>query len=118
MRVKRGIVRRRRHNKMLKLASGYRGRRNGCFKLAKLSVEHGWRYAYRDRKAKKREFRSLWIMRINAAARLCGLSYSQFMHGLTLANIGLDRKALAEVAATDEQGFSAIADKVKAALAA
>jgi large subunit ribosomal protein L20 len=118
MRVKRGVVRRRRHNKMLKLASGYRGRRNGCFKLAKLSVEHGWRYAYRDRKAKKRDFRSLWIMRINAAARLCGLSYSQFMHGLTLANIELDRKALAEVAATDSTGFSAIADKVKAALAA
>jgi large subunit ribosomal protein L20 len=103
---------------MLKLASGYRGRRGSCFKLAKLSVEHGWRYAYRDRKAKKREFRGLWIMRINAAARLCGMSYSQFIGGLKAADISLDRKVLADLAARDMVAFTAIAEKAKLALAA
>jgi large subunit ribosomal protein L20 len=116
MRVKRGVVSRRRHKGVLKLAKGYRGRRKNCFKLAKNAVEHGLRYAYRDRKARKREFRGLWITRINAAARLAGLSYSQFMHGLKNAQIDLDRKALAELAVSDPNGFAVVAERAKAAL--
>lgn len=116
MRVKRGIVSRRRHKGILKLAKGYRGRRKNCFKLAKLAVEHGLRYAYRDRKAKKRDFRGLWIMRINAAARTSGMSYSQFIHGLKVAQIDLDRKVLADMAAKDPAGFAAVVERAKAAL--
>lgn len=116
MRVKRGIVSRRRHKGILKLAKGYRGRRKSCFKLAKLAVEHGLRYAYRDRKAKKRDFRGLWIMRINAAARTSGMSYSQFIHGLKVAQIDLDRKVLADMAAKDPAGFASVVERAKAAL--
>ena len=95
MRVKRGFASRRRHKRRLKLAEGFRGRRSDCFKLAKRSVEKALQHSYRDRRAKKRDFRGLWIIRINAAARINGVSYSKLMLGLSKANIGLDRKVLA-----------------------
>ena len=116
MRVKRGIASRRRHKRRLKLAEGYRGRRSDCFKLAKRSVEKALQHAYHDRRAKKRDFRGLWIIRINAAARINGVSYSKFMRGLIKANIGLDRKVLAEIAMHDPASFAVIAEKAKAAL--
>ena len=116
MRVKRGAAGRRRHKRRLKLAEGFRGRRKNCFKLAKRSVEKALQYAYRDRRAKKRDFRGLWIIRINAAARINGLSYSRFIRGLKLANIDLDRKVLAELAATDPVSFAAVATQARAAL--
>lgn len=116
MRVKRGYASRRRHKRRLKLAEGFRGRRSDCFKLAKRSVEKALQYAYRDRRAKKRDFRGLWIVRINAAARLHGMSYSAFIKGLSNANIDLDRKVLAEVAFADPASFAVIADRAKAAL--
>lgn len=116
MRVKRGYTSRRRHKRRLKLAEGYRGRRSDCFKLAKTAVEKALQFSYRDRRAKKRDFRSLWIMRINAAARVNGLSYSRFMRGLSLANIDLDRKVLADLAFSDPASFAVVADKAKAAL--
>ncbi len=118
MRVKRGFASRRRHKKMYKQAKGFRGRRNNCFKLAKNAVEKSLQYAYRDRKAKKRDYRRLWIARINAAARLNGLSYSKFMQALKLAEIALDRKALAHMALHDPAGFAAVAEQAKAKLAA
>ena len=118
MRVKTGTVRKRRHNKFLKRAEGFKGRRKSCFKFAKRAVGRAQRAAYRDRRRKKREFRSLWIIRINAAARAAGISYSRLVRGLKAANIGIDRKILAELAAQDAQAFGAIAERAKAALAA
>jgi large subunit ribosomal protein L20 len=116
MRVKRGTTSRRRHKRRLKLAEGFRGRRNGSFKLAKLAVEKALQFSYRDRRGKKRDFRGLWITRINAAARISGLSYSKFVKGLSDANIQLDRKVLAEIAFADPASFAVIAEKAKAAL--
>ncbi len=117
MRVKRGIVRKRKHNKYRKAAKGYRDRRGTCFKLSKDAVEKALVYAYRDRKVKKREFRRLWITRINAAARLFDLSYSKFMRGLSLAKVELDRKSLADIAMNNPESFAKIAEKAKGALA-
>lgn len=116
MRVKRGTAGHRRHKRRLKLAEGYRGRRSDCFKLAKRAVEKALQFSYRDRRAKKRDFRGLWITRINAAARLNGLSYSKLIKGLSDANIQLDRKVLAEIAFADPASFAVIAEKAKAAL--
>jgi large subunit ribosomal protein L20 len=116
MRVKRGTAGHRRHKRRLKLAEGYRGRRSDCFKLAKRAVEKALQFSYRDRRAKKRDFRGLWIIRINAAARLNGLSYSKLIKGLSDANIKLDRKVLAEMAFADPASFAVVAEKAKAAL--
>lgn len=107
---------RRRRKKILKLASGYRSSHHSLIKTAKQSVDHAGVYAYRDRRVRKREFRKLWIARINAGARANGISYSRFMSGLKKANILLDRKVLAEIAATDEPAFTRIVDQVKASL--
>ncbi len=106
MRVKRGFKARRRRNKVLKLAKGYRGARSKLYRTAADAVDKALMYAYRDRRVKKREFKKLWIMRINAAARMNNLSYSKFMHGLKLAGIALDRKILAELAVSDPAAFS------------
>lgn len=110
MRVKRGFKARRRRNKVLKLAKGFRGGRSKLFRTAADSVDKALMYAYRDRRARKRDFRRLWITRINAASRMNDLSYSKFIHGLKLANVSLDRKVLAELAISDPQGFSHIAN--------
>lgn len=110
MRVKRGFKARRRRNKVLKLAKGYRGGRGKLFRTAADSVDKALMYAYRDRKARKRDFRRLWIARINAAARMHNLSYSRFMHGLKMADIDLDRKVLADLAIFDPAGFQKIAE--------
>ncbi len=107
---------RRRRNKILKLASGYRGSRHRLLKTAKQAVDHAGVYSYRDRKVRKREFRKLWIARINAGARANGLTYSRFMSGLKMANIGLDRKMLADLAVRDEVAFAQIVAQVKATL--
>jgi large subunit ribosomal protein L20 len=115
MRVKRGTAGHRRHKRRLKLAAGYRGRRSDCFKLAKRAVEKALQFSYRDRRAKKRDFRGLWITRINAAARLSGISYSKLIKGLSDANVQLDRKVLAELAFSDPASFAVIAEKAKAA---
>ena len=109
MRVKRGFKARRRRKKVLKLAKGFRGGRSKLFRTASDAVDKALMYAYRDRKARKRDFRKLWITRINAAARMNNLSYSKFMHGLKLADIELDRKVLAELAISDPTGFAQIA---------
>ncbi len=109
MRVKRGYKARRRRKKILKLAKGYRGGRSKLFRTATDAVDKALMYAYRDRKVRKRDFRRLWIARINAAARMNGLPYSKFIHGLKLAGIELDRKILAELAISDPAGFSQIA---------
>ncbi|RLA73458.1 MAG: 50S ribosomal protein L20 [Epsilonproteobacteria bacterium] len=115
-RVKTGVVRRRRHKKILKLAKGfYQGRRKH-FRKAKEQVEHSLVYAFRDRKQKKREFRKLWIIRINAACRLNDISYSRFINGLNKAGIELDRKILADMAMNDAAAFSAVVASAKAAL--
>jgi large subunit ribosomal protein L20 len=115
-RVKRGFKARRRRNKVLKLAKGYRGARSKLFRSATEAVDRGLKYAFLDRKAKKRDFRALWISRINAGARENGLSYSRLVYGLKQAEIGLDRKILAQLAATDPAGFSAVVEKAKAQL--
>jgi large subunit ribosomal protein L20 len=115
-RVKRGVVARRRHNKILKQAKGYYNARRKVFRVAKQAVIKAGQYAYRDRKQRKRQFRALWITRINAAARLNGLSYSRFINGLKKANISLDRKVLADMAVHDKAGFSAVAEQAKSAL--
>jgi large subunit ribosomal protein L20 len=109
MRIKRGFKARRRRNKVLELAKGFRGGRSKLFRTAADSVDKALNYAYRDRKARKREYRGLWIARINAAARLNDMSYSKLIHGLKLANIEMDRKVLAELAVSDPAGFSRIA---------
>jgi large subunit ribosomal protein L20 len=115
MRVKKGFKARRRRNRILKLAKGYRGRRKNCYKRANQAVERALDYASRDRAQKKREFRSLWIVRINAAARGVGLSYSRLISGLAKAKISLDRKVLADLAVADPQGFAAVAKLAKPA---
>ncbi len=117
-RVKRGVTARRRHKKIIKLAKGYYNARRKVFRVAKQAVTKAQQYAYIGRKQKKRQFRSLWIVRINAAARVHGLSYSRFMNGLLKANITLDRKALADIAIHDPAAFGAIAEQAKRALAA
>ena len=114
MRVKKGVKARRRRNRILKLAKGYRGRRKNCYKRANQAVERALDYASRDRAVKKRNFRSLWIVRINAAARLAGLSYSRLIAGLSKNKVQLDRKVLADMAVADPAGFAAIA-KIAAA---
>jgi large subunit ribosomal protein L20 len=110
MRVKRGFKAKRRRKKILKLAKGHRGGRSKLFRTAADAVDKALMYAYRDRKARKRDFRKLWIARINAAARMNNLSYSKFIHGLKLAGVNLDRKVLAELAISDPLGFSQIAN--------
>ena len=115
-RVKTGVVRRRRHKKILKLARGFYSGRRKHFRKAKEQLERSLCYAYRDRRAKKRDFRRLWIVRINAACRLNDISYSKFIHGLKKARIELDRKILADMAMNDPAAFSAVASKAKAAL--
>lgn len=109
MRIKRGYKARKRRKKVLKLAKGFRGGRSKLFRTAADSVDKALAYAYRDRKAKKRDFRRLWIARINAAARMNGLNYSKFINGLKQSNIELDRKVLAELAVSDPAAFSQIA---------
>jgi len=109
MRVKRGFKARKRRKKVLKLAKGYRGGRSKLFRTAADAVDKALMYAYRDRKVRKRDFRKLWIARINAAARMNNLSYSKFIHGLKLAGVELDRKVLAELAISDPSGFAQIA---------
>ncbi len=116
-RVKTGVVRRRRHKKILKLAKGFYSGRRKHFRKAKEQVERSLVYAYRDRKQKKREFRKLWIIRINAACRLNDMNYSTFMHGLKKAGIELDRKILADMAMNNPAGFEKIVEQSKAALA-
>ncbi len=117
-RVKRGVTAHARHKKVLKQAKGYYGARSKVYRVAKQAVIKAGQYAYRDRRQKKRQFRALWIQRINAAARLNGLSYSRFMDGLNKAGIDLDRKVLAEIAVNDAAAFSALAEQAKAAVAA
>src|SRR5262245_51042594 len=113
-RAKRGTKARARHKKVMKLAKGNVGGRRKLYRAARETVEKGLTYAYRDRRVKKREFRSLWIVRINAAARLVGLTYAQLMHGLKRSGIAIDRKVLADMAMRDPQGFNAIAETAKA----
>ncbi|MFY9142871.1 50S ribosomal protein L20 [Sulfuricurvum sp.] len=115
-RVKTGVVRRRRHKKVLKLARGFYSGRHKHFRKAKEQLERSLVYAFRDRKQKKREFRKLWIIRINAACRLNGMSYSVFMNGLKRANIELDRKILADMAMNDAAAFTALTAQAKSAL--
>ena len=112
-RVKRGVTARKRRNRILNQAKGYYGARSKLFKTAREAVEKGWRYAYRDRKQRKRTFRALWITRINAAAREHGMSYSRLINGLKLADVEVDRKILAQLAVTDPQAFGALADLAK-----
>lgn len=112
-RVKRGVTAHARHKKILKKAKGYYGARSRIFRAAKQAVIKAGQYAFRDRRQKKRQFRALWIIRINAAARLHGLSYSKFIKGLKLASIEIDRKILSDLAVSDKVGFAAIVDKVK-----
>ena len=115
MRVKRGFKARRRRNRVLKLAKGFRGRRKNCYKRANQAVERALDYASRDRMRRKRDFRSLWIVRINAAARALGISYSKLIAGLAKAKIAIDRKILADLAVADPAGFGAVANIAKAA---
>lgn len=115
-RVKRGVTTHARHKKVLKAAKGFRGRNSNVYTVAKEKVEKGLQYAYRDRRNRKRSFRALWIQRINAGAREHGLTYSQFMNGVTKAGIELDRKVLADMAATDPAAFKAVVDQAQAAL--
>jgi large subunit ribosomal protein L20 len=117
-RVKRGVTARARHKKILALAKGYRGRRKNVYRIAKQAVMRAGQYAYRDRRNRKRAFRSLWIARINAAAREHGITYSRFIAGLHKSEIGLDRKVLAELAVNDKPAFAAIVARVKASIAA
>jgi large subunit ribosomal protein L20 len=113
-RVKRGVAARKRRNRILRQAKGYYGGRSKLFKTAREAVERGWRYAYRDRKQRKRVFRRLWIARINAAAREHELSYSRLIHGLGVAGVEIDRKILAQLAVTDPKAFGELADLAKA----
>ncbi|MEK7815933.1 MAG: 50S ribosomal protein L20 [Pseudomonadota bacterium] len=116
-RVKRGVTSGARHKKVLARAKGYYNARRKTIKIAKQAVDKAAQYAFRDRRVRKRDFRSLWIVRINAAARECGMSYSRFMNGLKKAEIGIDRKVLADIAVHDKPAFATIADKARAALA-
>ena len=115
-RVKRGTTVRAKHNKILKLAKGYRGRNSKVYTVAKEKVEKGLKYAYRDRRKKKTEIRQLWIVRINAAVRANGMVYSKFINGLTKAGIQLDRKILADIALNDAKAFADLVKKAKEAL--
>jgi large subunit ribosomal protein L20 len=115
-RVRRGFKARRRRNKVLKLAKGYRGARSKLFRSATEAVDRALNYAFRDRRVKKRDFRSLWITRINAASRLNGLSYSKFIFGLKKASVEIDRKVLADIAVSDPKGFTEIAGLAKASI--
>ena len=117
-RVKRGVTARARHKKVLALAKGYRGRRKSVYRIAKQAVMKAGQYAYRDRRQRKRQFRSLWIVRINAAARECGLTYSVFMNGLKKAAIEIDRKVLADLAVFVKPAFTQIVEQAKTGLAA
>lgn len=116
-RVKRGVTAHARHKKVISQAKGYRGRRKNVYRVAKQAVTKAGQYAYRDRRQRKRQFRALWIIRINAAARLFGLSYSRFINGLSRADIEVDRKILADLAVHDREAFSQLAQRAKAALA-
>ena len=116
-RVKRGVTSHAKHKKVLEQAKGFYGRRKNTIRTAKAAVDKAGQYAYRDRKVRKRSFRALWIQRINAAARIEGMTYSRFIHGLEQAGIDMDRKVLADIAGADPAAFKAIADKVHAALA-
>ncbi|MFV0626951.1 MAG: 50S ribosomal protein L20 [Alphaproteobacteria bacterium] len=115
-RVKRGVTARARHKKILSMAKGFRGRNKNVFRVAVEKVEKALQYAYRDRRNKKRSFRALWIQRINAGTRANEMTYSQFMHGLKLANIEMDRKILADLAFSQPEAFSSLVEKAKAAL--
>lgn len=117
-RAKSGVVSKKRHKKILKLAKGYRGRSNNCYRIAIEKVEKGLQYAYRDRRNRKRDFRALWIQRINAATREYGMIYSQFINGLKKAQIDIDRKMLSELAIHNKEAFAEIVNKAKAAIAA
>jgi large subunit ribosomal protein L20 len=117
-RVKRGTTTKARHKRILEQAKGYYGRRKNTIRIAKQAVEKAGQYAYRDRKVKKRSFRALWIQRINAAVRAEGLTYSQFMNGLKLAGVELDRKVLADIAMHEGEAFSAIIAQARAAMPA
>jgi len=117
-RVKRGVTAHARHKKILNLAKGYRGRRKNVYRIAKQAVMKAGQYAYRDRRQRKRQFRALWITRINAAARECGLSYSVFMSGLKKASIEIDRKVLSDLAVFDKAAFAKIVEQAKASLPA
>ena len=117
-RVKRGVTARARHKKILALAKGYRGRRKNVYRIAKQAVMKAGQYAYRDRRQRKRQFRQLWIARINAAARECGLPYSKFMNGLKKAAIEIDRKVLADLAVFEKAVFAQLVEKANASLAA
>ena len=116
MRVKRGFVSRRRHTAVMKRAEGFRGRRKNCYKFAKLATQKAMQFAYRDRRVRKRDFRQLWIARINAAVRLAGMSYSVFINGLKKANIEIDRKVLADLAVRDKAAFAAIVERTRQVL--
>lgn len=116
-RVKRGVVAKARHKKVLDKAKGYYGARSKVYRVAKQAVTKAGQYAYRDRRQRKRQFRALWITRINAAARLNGLSYSRFMNGLSKAGVEIDRKVLADIAVHDAAAFAALAEQAKAELA-
>jgi large subunit ribosomal protein L20 len=116
-RVKRGVTTHARHKKVLELAKGYRGRGSTAYRVAIEKVEKALQYAYRDRRNRKRDFRALWIQRINAGARQHGLTYSQFMHGIKLAGLDLDRKVLSDIAIREPEAFQAIAVTAQAALA-
>jgi large subunit ribosomal protein L20 len=115
-RVKRGVTAHAKHKKVIAQAKGYRGRRGKVFRAAKQAVMKAGQYAYRDRRVRKRDFRALWIARINAAARSCGMTYSTFMNGLKKAAIEIDRKVLADIAVTDKAAFAKIAEQAKAQL--
>ena len=115
-RVRRGFKARQRRNKVLKLAKGYRGARSKLFRSATEAVDRALNYAFRDRRVKKRDFRALWITRINAAARINGLSYSKLIHGLKTAKVEIDRKVLADLAVSDPRGFAEIASLAKASI--
>ncbi len=115
-RVKRGVTARAKHKKVMAQAKGYRGRRKNVYRVATQAVTKAGQYAYRDRRQRKRQFRALWIARINAASRECGLSYSRFINGLKRAAIEIDRKILADLAVHDKVAFSALAEKAKASL--
>ena len=117
-RVKRGVTTHARHKKVLELAKGYRGRGSKAYRIAIEKVEKALRYAYRDRRNKKRDFRGLWIQRINAGVREHGMTYSQFMHGLKLAGVELDRKVLSDIAIREPEAFAAIVTQAKGALGA
>lgn len=115
-RVKRGVTKHARHKKVLDMAKGYRGRNKNCYRVALEKVEKALQYSYRDRRVRKREFRKLWIQRINAGSRQFGLTYSQFMNGLKLSGIDLDRKVLSDLASREPSAFESLVNKAKDAL--